>query len=93
MHPNLRVWKAEDGQWYWHVTAINGNILSRGSEGYETKAGSQQGFVDTTEAHLRACGIPEHKVERYARDLKQRLSFDMNVDGPDQFSMILKKSF
>jgi uncharacterized protein YegP (UPF0339 family) len=38
----IKVFKGDDGQWYWHVKAKNGKIVAQ-SEGYKTKHGALNG--------------------------------------------------
>lgn len=40
----LTYFPGEDGEWYWHYTAPNGNIISGGGEGYTTQESAAQGF-------------------------------------------------
>lgn len=38
----IKMFKGDDGQWYWHVKAKNGKIVAQ-SEGYKTKHGAMNG--------------------------------------------------
>lgn len=40
----VEVYPGEDGQWYWHRQAPNGEVISDG-EGYVTEEGARQGAV------------------------------------------------
>lgn len=92
-HPHVKFFKGEDGNWYWHTTSINSNILSASAEGngYETRAGAVQGFIDSTEAHLRACGILEHQVQKHIADLKANLGAEIYADKGVGYFMSLAK--
>jgi uncharacterized protein YegP (UPF0339 family) len=43
----FQVWKSdEDGQWYWHLRAKNGEIVADGAEGYSSYDKAVEGIQD-----------------------------------------------
>ena len=42
--PTKHVYKAENGQWGWHVKASNGEIVAIGGEQFVSKSGAQTAF-------------------------------------------------
>lgn len=42
--PTKHVFKAENGQWGWHVKASNGEIVSTAGEQFVSKAGAEIAF-------------------------------------------------
>lgn len=45
----FEIFKGEDGQWYFHLTANNNEIVAQ-SEGYQTKQGAINGVKAVKEA-------------------------------------------
>lgn len=76
-HPYLQVWRAKDGDWQWHTTAANSNILAKSSEGYEQHGGAVEGYVDSATGVLRSTGMSEDYVQDHIEVLRERLSAEL----------------
>jgi uncharacterized protein len=54
--PTFDTFEGKDGQWYWHLQAVSGEIVAQ-SEGYETEAGAEEGVEACKRNVLAALGI------------------------------------
>jgi len=51
--------KGTDGQWYFHLQAANGEIVTQ-SEGYETEGGAEEGINAAKRAAAEAAAASDH---------------------------------
>jgi hypothetical protein len=49
--------EGKDGQWYWHLKAVGGEIVSQ-SEGYSTKEHAEEG-IEAAQSAAAAAVAPE----------------------------------
>ena len=40
--PGLEFYKDDSGDWRWHVTAVNGNVIAASTEGYENRGDAEE---------------------------------------------------
>lgn len=87
--PTFDVFKGKDDQWYWHLQAVNGEVVAQ-SEGYTTEQAANDGVAACKRTVLAVLGInPRVRLAQSSIETIEEADGKLSVTVPDTRHFVL----